>query len=351
MRKIRLGKTGLLVTKPALGCLPLQRASMDDAVKILRRAYDAGINYFDTANSYTDSEEKIGRALHDVRRGIVISTKSQGRDKKTVAAHIDNSLKMLRTDYIDLFQFHMADYLPDPEDPDGAFAAALEAKRAGKVLHIGITAHLLDMAFRQVESGCFETMQFPFSYLATERERDLVALCRERDVGFIAMKGLAGGLLTNAGACFAFLEQYDNAVPIWGVQTMAELEEWIALSENPPVLDDALTAVIEGDRAELSGAFCRGCGYCQPCAVGIEIQNCARMKRFLRRMPTRLYLTPEWREKMHKIDSCIDCGLCKSRCPYGLDIPNLLREQLLDYDEFCAAHGLPPLEGAAPTET
>ncbi|MCL2343650.1 MAG: aldo/keto reductase [Firmicutes bacterium] len=338
MKKVRLGKTGLYVTKPAMGCLPIQRAPMDEAVRILRRAFTAGINYFDTANMYTDSEEKLGRALGDVRHEIIISTKSQARDKKTAAAHIDNSLKMLKTDYIDLFQFHMADNVPDPDDPDGAFAAALEAKRAGKILHIGITAHLLDAAFAQVESGYFETMQFPFSYLATERELALAALCKEKDMGFIAMKGLAGGLLTDARACCAFLEQYDNVVPIWGVETMAQLLEWIALGENPPVLDDALLAVIEQDRAELSGAFCRSCGYCMPCAVDIEICNCARMKRLIRRMPSRLYLTDDWRAKMRKIEDCIDCGLCKTRCPYGLDIPNLLRENLRNYDEFCASH-------------
>jgi len=337
MKKIRLGKTGLYVTKPALGCLPIQRAPMDEAVKILRRAFDAGINYFDTANSYTDSEEKLGRALGGVRSEIVISTKSQARDKETAAAHIDNSLKLLKTDYIDLFQFHMRNDVPSPDDPDGAFAAALEAKRAGKILHIGVTAHVLDSAYAQVESGFFETMQFPFSYLATERELGLRALCEEKDVGFIAMKGLAGGLLSDARACCAFIGQYDNVAPIWGVQTMEELEEWIALGENPPALDDALLAVIERDRAELSGEFCRSCGYCMPCAVGIEIRNCARMKRLLRRFPSRFYLTDEWRANMRMIEGCIDCGLCKSRCPYGLDVPNLLRENLQDYDEFCEA--------------
>ena len=168
MEKIRLGRTGLLVTKTAFGALPIQRISKADAVKLVRRACEAGINYFDTANMYTDSEEKLGEALHDVRQNVVISTKSGGGDKKTVQAHIEQSLRSLRTDYIDLFQFHNPAVLPDIHDPDGPFAAALEAKQKGYIRHIGITNHRLKVAHEAIESGNFETLQFPFCYLATE---------------------------------------------------------------------------------------------------------------------------------------------------------------------------------------
>ena len=189
MEKIRLGRTGLLVTKTAFGALPIQRISKADAVKLVRRACEAGINYFDTANMYTDSEEKLGEALHDVRQNVVISTKSGGGDKKTVQAHIEQSLRSLRTDYIDLFQFHNPAVLPDIHDPDGPFAAALEAKQKGYIRHIGITNHRLKVAHEAIESGNFETLQFPFCYLATEKDLELVELCREHDMGFIAMKG------------------------------------------------------------------------------------------------------------------------------------------------------------------
>ncbi len=199
MEKIRLGRTGLLVTKTAFGALPIQRISKADAVKLVRRACEAGINYFDTANMYTDSEEKLGEALHDVRQNVVISTKSGGGDKKTVQAHIEQSLRSLRTDYIDLFQFHNPAVLPDIHDPDGPFAAALEAKQKGYIRHIGITNHRLKVAHEAIESGNFETLQFPFCYLATEKDLELVELCREHDMGFIAMKGLSRGTPPTTG--------------------------------------------------------------------------------------------------------------------------------------------------------
>ena len=163
MKTLTLGKTGLVVTKTAMGCLPVQRCDKDYAVKLLQAAFDGGIRYFDTANSYTDSEEKIGLALADVRDQIVISTKSAARDKAGVLKHIENSLKMMKTDYIDLFQFHQVPEVPDPNDPDGAYAGALEAKERGWIRHIGVTTHRVNVAEDCIASGYFETMQFPFS--------------------------------------------------------------------------------------------------------------------------------------------------------------------------------------------
>ena len=157
-------------------------------------------------------------------------------------------------------------------------------------------------------------------------------------MGFIAMKGLAGGMLSNARVCHAFMKQYDNVVPIWGIQHMEQLQEWLALADEDPSLDEAMRTVIEQDRKELARSFCRSCGYCMPCTVGIEISNCARMDMLLRRSPYKRYLTPEWRAKMNKINNCIDCGRCKSRCPYELDTPNVLRYMLKDYNEFYEAH-------------
>ena len=318
MKTIPLGSTGLTVTKTAMGCLPVQRCDMDYGVKLIRAAYEGGIRYFDTANSYTDSEEKLGLALADVRDQVVISTKSQARNKAGVLAHIENSLKMLRTDHIDLFQFHNVPEMPDPNDPDGAFAGALEAKNRGWIDHIGVTTHRVGVAEECIESGLFETLQFPFSYISSERDLALADKCKAAGMGFIAMKGLAGGLLTNARACHAFMKGYDNVVPIWGIQRMEELEK--------------------KDRQELAGSFCRSCGYCMPCPVGIEIRNCARMDRLLRRSPWKQYFTPAWQEKMNRIEDCLGCRQCASRCPYGLDTPNLLKYMLKDYRAFYAEH-------------
>jgi len=339
MKRIRLGKTELMVTKPAMGCLPVQRCGVDEGVKLLRAAYDGGIRYFDTANFYTDSEYKMGLALSDVRDDIIISTKSMDRTKEGVLAHIENSLRMLKTDSIDLFQFHQVEKLPDVNDPDGDYAGALEAKKRGWIGHIGLTTHSIDVAEQCIASGDYETLQFPFSYISSERDLALAEKCREADMGYIAMKGLAGGLLgTNTRACHAFMNEYDNVVPIWGIQTMEELNEWLALAEEDPHMDEELAAVIKKDRQELSGSFCRSCGYCMPCTVGIEIRNCARMNMLIRRSPWQPYMSEAWQAKMEKINDCVECGLCSSRCPYGLDTPNLLKYMLKDYKEFYEAH-------------
>jgi len=338
MKKVRLGRTELLVTKTAFGALPIQRISKADAVKLVRRAYDAGINYFDTANAYTDSEEKLGEAFEGIRQNVIISTKSGGGDKKTVAAHIEESLRRMRTDYIDLFQFHNPAQLPDPEDPDGPFAAALEAKQKGYIRHIGITNHRPWIAKEAIQSGHFETLQFPFCYLASPTDLELVEACKAADMGFIAMKGLSGGMLNNAAACYAFMQEYDNVVPIWGIQHEWELDQWLELTEKGQEMTPELQTVIDKDRVELAHNFCRSCGYCLPCTAGIDIPQAARMAMLLRRSPYKPYMSDEWYAKMHKIEECVHCDACKSRCPYGLDTPNLLQIMLKDYDQFYAEH-------------
>lgn len=338
MRKIALGNTGLMASSCSMGCLPVQRCDDEYAVKLLRAAYEGGVTFFDTANAYTDSEKKIGEALSPIRDKIILATKSSARDKKTVIEHIENSLRMLKTDYIDLFQFHMVPDMPDPEDPNGAYAGAVEAKERGLIGHIGVTSHRIDVAEQCIASGAFETLQFPFSYISSERDIALADKCRQAGMGFIAMKGLAGGLLTNTRACWAFMRQHDNAVPIWGIQRLEELEQWLAMAEEEPDMDEELAAFIKKDRQELAGSFCRSCGYCMPCPVGIEIRNCARMDMLLRRSPWQPYMSPEWQAKMEKINDCIGCRSCASRCPYGLDTPELLKYMLKDYREFYEAH-------------
>ena len=338
MDKIRLGRTELYVSKTAFGALPIQRISHADAVKLVRRAYESGINYFDTANAYTDREEKLGAALHAVRHEVIISTKSGGGDKKTVQAHIEESLRRLQTDYIDLFQFHNPAQLPDPEDPDGPFAAVLEAKQKGYIRHIGITNHRLKVACAAIDSGNFETMQFPFCYLAAPQDLEIVEKCKAADMGFIAMKGLSGGLLNNAEACYAFMQEYPNVVPIWGIQREEELDQWLELTARDPHVTPEIQAVIDKDRQELAGNFCRSCGYCLPCTAGIDIPQAARMSALLRRSPYQPYMSDEWYAKMHKIEECVHCDACKSRCPYGLDTPALLQAMLKDYDAFYAEH-------------
>lgn len=330
MKNLTLGKTGITTPQNAFGALPIQRVSTDYAVMLLRKAYDNGMTYFDTARAYTDSEEKVGIAFEGMRDKVFIATKTQAKTGEALRKDLETSLKLLKTDYIDVYQLHCAPQCFAPGDGTGLYEELLKAKEEGKILHIGITAHKIGVAEDIVKSGLYETLQFPFSYLASDRDIALVKACEEANMGFIAMKGLSGGLLTNSKACMAFMSQYP-ALPIWGVQREYELDEFLAFFNEMPEMTEELQAVIDSDRKELLGEFCRGCGYCAPCTVGITINACARMSQMVRRAPSASWLNEHWQQEMAKIDDCVDCGVCKTRCPYELDIPNLLRKNLEDY--------------------
>ena len=333
MKKIRLGRTGLMVGASSFGALPIQRVPMSEAKRILRKAYDCGMNYFDTANAYSDSEEKIGAALSDVRDKIVISTKSGGADYATVLGHIQLSLKRMKTDYIDIIQIHNPSVLPDPNDPNGPYAACIEAKKRGYVRFIGITNHGRGRARDAVLSGLYDTLQFPLTCIAPQEDLDLAYLAHEHDMGFIAMKGMAGGLIAHAEAAFVYMKQHPFIVPVWGIQRECELDQFIELEKKPPRYEDWADE-IERERRMLSGNFCHGCGYCEPCSVGIEIHTAARVSLLLRRSPPESLMDDKSYAMMARIKDCIHCNACKKRCPYGLDTPSLLQENLADYMSF-----------------
>ena len=335
MKNVVLGKTGIVTPQCGFGALPIQRISDEAAIRLLRKAYDAGITFYDTARDYTDSEHKLGLALSDVRDKIFIASKTHASTPEGFWRELEITLSGLKTDYLDIYQFHCAARCYRPGDGTGMYEAMLEAKEKGLIRHIGITAHKITVAEEAAVSGLYETIQYPFSYIASEREIQLVRTCREHDVGFIAMKGLCGGLLNKSAACAAFMDGFDNVIPIWGMQRESELDEFLSYWTNMPSLDDPeLAAIVEKDRRELGGDFCRSCGYCMPCSVGIDIPQCARMAQLLRRMPSAQYLTEEWRAKMEKMEDCIHCGKCMKKCPYGLNIPELLRKNLEDYRTF-----------------
>lgn len=328
-----LGRTGIVVNKNGFGGLPIQRISMEASALLLKKAYHAGICFFDSARFYSDSETKIGYALSDVREHIYIATKTMALTVEDFWKDLDNSLSELKTTYIDVYQFHNPPFAPKPGDGSGLYEAMQKAKEQGKIRFIGMTNHRMSVAEEAVESGLYDTLQFPFNYLSTPREIALVESCKKNGVGFIAMKGMSGGLISNSKAISAFLAQYDNVLPIWGVQKEKELDEFISYISDPPQLDDELRAVIEKDQKELSSDFCRGCGYCMPCPADIEINMCARMSLFLRRAPAEANLTPAGQERMSKILDCTHCGACKAKCPYGLDTPSLLEKNYKDFME------------------
>ena len=294
------------------------------------------MRFFDTARAYSDSEQKLGVAFSEMRDQVYLASKTQAKTPEKFWADMNKSLEMLQTDYLDIYQFHCASQVYAPGDGTGMYECMLEAKAQGKIRHIGITAHQIGVAEDAIASGLYETLQFPFSYLSSEREQALAAKCKEANMGLIAMKGLAGGLITNAKAAMAFMLQFDSVLPIWGVQREKELEDWLSFMEQEPKMTEEIRAFIEKEKTELVGEFCRGCGYCMPCPAGIQINTCARMSLMLRRSPSARWLEPPMQAEMKKIENCKNCGACKKKCPYELNTPELLRKNYEDYKQVLA---------------
>ena len=325
---MRLGKTNLEVNKNGFGALPIQRRNEKDSIEILKKSYDNGINFYDTARFYTDSEEKLGKAFEDVRENIYIATKTGMETAEEFWSDLETSLKNLRTDYVDLYQFHNISFVPKAEDD--LYKAMLEAKQEGLIKHIGITTHKITHAHEALDSGLYETLQYPFSYLSGDEELKLIEKCKSLDIGFIAMKAMGGGLIKNSKASFAYINQFSNVLPIWGIQKLEELDEFLSYDSNT-ILDDKLKSAIEQDKKELGDNFCRGCGYCMPCPEEINISLCARMSLWIRRFPTEPNLDERTQEIMRHTLDCVECYECVDRCPYELDIPELLKENYEDY--------------------
>lgn len=334
MKDIILGSTGIQVVQNAFGALPIQRVSVEEAIKILRKAYEGGMRFFDTARAYSDSEEKLGKALSIYpRESYYLATKTMAKTPEEFWKQLNTSLELLQTDYIDIYQFHCAETVYQPGDGTGMYECMLQAKEEGKIRHIGITAHLIQVAMEAVDSHLYETIQFPFSYLSSVKEEELVQKSKEAHMGFIAMKGLAGGLINQSKPAMAYMSQFDNVLPIWGIQKESELDEWLSYMDETPVIDEEMKAFIEKEKGELSGDFCRGCGYCMPCPAGIMINQCARMSLMLRRSPSQNWLTEDMQAEMKKIENCLHCGQCSRKCPYQLDTPALLQKNYEDYQK------------------
>lgn len=340
MPTVHLGRTGLSVNQTGFGALPIQRVSFEETGRILNRALDAGVNFIDTARAYSDSEEKIGRAIASRRSEYILATKTRPVDAAGVAESIDASLKLLKTDYIDIFQAHNPKKLPVPGDGTGCYDGLLAAKKAGKCRFIGLTAHSYEIAIEGARSGLYDTVQYPFSMLSTGPDLAVPEVCKENNVGFIAMKAVAGGLIRNIPAAFAFMRRFAHVLPIWGIQRMEELEQFIALDKNPPAWDAAMEQAAAAELAELGASFCRGCGYCLPCPADIEIPKIARIMLFLHRAPVAGLTSPKEREGVARVQECIECGACIPRCPYGLNPQQLVKSNAEGYARFLEENGL-----------
>jgi predicted aldo/keto reductase-like oxidoreductase len=339
MKTMRLGKTGLEVSRVGFGGIPIQRLTEDEAIRVVQRCLDLGVTFIDTANGYTTSEERIGKAIAGRREQVVIATKSGGKDKQTALEHLELSLRRLNTDYLDLWQFHGVSTFEAYEQilgPGGAMEAAREALEAGKVRHIGITSHSMDVALKAVPSGLFETVQFPFNVITKEPADELVPLAKKHDVGFIAMKPFAGGMLDNADLAIKYLLQFDSVVPDPGIERTAEIEEIVDIVNGPWELTSQERQEIEDLRAQVDTRFCRRCEYCQPCPQGVRISTIMNLPSFVKRFPKERLLSDWIAGAMATGKDCIECGECEEKCPYHLPIREMIVEYMEVYESLSA---------------
>ena len=341
MEKIRLGRTGMMVSRVGFGGIPIQRNTPEQAVEVVTRCLDTGVNFIDTANAYTTSEERIGRAIPGRREGIVLATKSGSRTAEGLEAHLKLSLEQLRVDAIDLYQFHNVsdanalDLLLDPKGPRTVIEAA---KENGVVKHIGVTSHSMETAKEAVKSDYFETIMFPFNFITSEAADELLPLAREHDVGFIAMKPFAGGALSNASVAIKYLLQFPDVVSIPGIEKPEEIDEIAAILEGPWQMTAEEEREMQRLRDELGKRFCRRCDYCQPCQEGIAISTVMISDSFAKRFPPERFFTGRIDAVMSKAADCSECGECEERCPYELPIREILAERVAWYQKEKSAY-------------
>ena len=337
MEKIRFGKTGLMVSKVAFGGIPIQRISKAEAVSLLREAVNMGVNFIDTANGYTDSEEKIGEAIKGMKReDIIIATKTSANDKKTFNEQLELSLKRLGTDYIDIYQFHGISSAAKRDAifaPGSAMEGLEEAIKAGKVRFPAFSSHFIPISIELMKTGKFASVQLPFNYIDSTAADEAIPLAKELDIGFIAMKPMGGGLLDDADLSFRYLMTFDSIVPDPGIEKIEELRQIISVVEKKESLSDADKNEIERQRAEFGPSWCHRCDYCQPCPQGIAIAAALCIKSAFKRMPAeraRSFVGPA----IEKARTCLECRQCVGRCPYNLDIPVLLKEKVSYWDSL-----------------
>ncbi|MBC8016022.1 MAG: aldo/keto reductase [Sporomusaceae bacterium] len=330
-----LGKTGLKISELGFGGIPIIRLQTDEAIHVVKYAFEKGITFYDTANAYKDSEYKMGKAFHGIRDKVVIATKTQRRDATGFVEHLENSLRNLQTDYIDLFQLHQVAQEKDwdlLQSPDGALEAVIKAKEQGKIRHIGVTSHSLPMAIKLIKTGIFETVQFPFNFIEHAAKDDLHEVARSMNIGIIVMKPFAGGVIDNAELAFKFLRQYPDLVVIPGYDSVESIDQIIALYERPNRVTAEDTMLMDQYKADLGRQFCRRCEYCQPCPRGVMITPAMGYRIVAQRMSPGVAVDFA-RKAMETITECVNCGLCTTRCPYELPIPEILKKNYSLFEE------------------
>jgi len=335
--RVRFGRTGLMVSRLAFGGIPIQRLSQQDGIRLVEDALALGINFIDTAHSYGHSEELIGEAMRTVSRSsLVVATKSPSADRKGFLADLDESLRRLGTDYLDIFQFHgvsSREKMAAVMGPGGAMEGMREGIRAGKIRFPGFSSHSMPIAAEMIRTGHFDAVQVPFNFVDSQAADELFPLARQADMGIIAMKPLGGGLLDDARLCFRFLLQHPGIVPDPGIETLSQVREIIAAMETVGPLSEEEQQRIEEYRERLGREWCHRCDYCQPCPHHISISAVLTAKSFAVRMP--LAKVKSFVEApMKAAAECEECRQCVERCPYHLDVPALLKRQRATWDRY-----------------
>ncbi|WP_449240356.1 aldo/keto reductase [Desulfoscipio gibsoniae] len=328
----QLGRTGLNVSVIGFGGIPIQRVSQEEATAIVHRALDKGINFFDTARGYTDSEAKLGEVFKNCRSKVIIATKSMARTKDGMAADIKKSLDTLGVDYIDLYQLHNVKdraALEQVFKPDGALAALKEAKKAGVIKHIGITGHIRDYLVEALKSGELETVQFPFNAVEAGGAQELFDQAEQARAGIIIMKPLAGGAIRNTNLALRFILEHNVSTVIPGMDSPVQVDENAMAGQELLPLSAAEKKVLDEESGTLGAVFCRRCEYCQPCPQGIDIPTVFLLDGYYTRYDLKDWAKERYRALPTKADSCAECGECEEKCPYNLPIRRMLAESAI----------------------
>jgi hypothetical protein len=342
MQKVRLGKTELVAAEVGFGGIPIIPLAFDEAVRIVRHCYERGINFFDSANAYGDSEKKIGEALSGVRDKVILATKTGRRDADGAAKHIARSLENLKTDRLDIYQFHNVaneEALNQILAPGGAYEAVSRARDEGKIRFISFSSHDIATSVKACRTGLFSTVQFPFNFIESDPADELHRVALDLDMGVIGMKPMGGGLLERVDLCFKFLQQYPYSLPIPGIAAISEIDEILDLYDRRPPLTEADRRDIAAIRAELGTRFCHRCGYCTPCEQAVQIPVVLGFKASARRLSPPVVMAMV-KEAMAGAENCTECEECLEKCPYHLPIPELLKENIEAYRAYAARHGL-----------